>query len=97
MSHAVGRPERQKGSVEDGFACMLDFLAEHVPDELAAWAQEVRLRMANFEPYRNREVVWVKPRTDANGEQYYVTRDGKTMPAEAFHRKYEHIKREKDQ
>lgn len=46
---------------------------------------------ATFEPWRSREVVFVKPRTNSKGEAIYVTKDGKTITAEKLRREYERL------
>ena len=47
--------------------------------------------MADWEPYRSREIVWAKPRIGPGGEEQVRTKDGQVMPLEQFRRKYEKL------
>jgi len=49
---------------------------------------------ALFEAYRSREIIWVKPKINARGEQFFYTKDGKSIPTETIRQKYEKIETE---
>jgi len=58
------------------------------------WRSAPPTAKAVFEPWRSREVVWAKERTNRNGEPEFVTKDGKTIPAERMVREYERLEDE---
>ena len=51
---------------------------------------------AQWEAWRSREVVWAKPRTNSKGQEEFVTKDGKTIPAEVLRRTHERLDAEKE-
>jgi len=48
-------------------------------------------RMADWQTWRSREIVFVKPRTNSRGELEYVSKRGQVIPAETIKREYERI------
>ena len=54
-----------------------------------------RVKMAEWVPYRSREVVWAKERIGPNGERQVRKRDGQVEGEEGFLRRYEKLEEEK--
>lgn len=46
-----------------------------------------------WELFRSREVIWLKPRVNAKGEAIYYSKDGRTYNAEHVHREYEKMEK----
>lgn len=44
-----------------------------------------------WEAYRSREIVWLKPKVNAKGEPYFYSKDGKTFPSETVRQQYEKL------
>ncbi len=91
---------------DNALANIVDFVAKFLPeDELRVWIADVRATlptyvrrrmMADFEPWRDRTIEWVKPYTNSKGEECFRGKDGKTYPAESFKRQYEKLEPEKE-
>ena len=52
--------------------------------------------MSDWEAYRSREIIFVKPRTGPNQEDQVRTKDGQVMPREVLLRKYEKLEHKED-
>lgn len=53
------------------------------------WRSTPAVAKTEWQPWRSREIVWVKPHTNSRGEQEYRAKSGETMPAEVLRKKYE--------
>jgi hypothetical protein len=53
--------------------------------------------MAAFEPWRSREIIWIKKAINQHGQTIYRSRDGKTYNAESIKRTHQKLDEEEPQ
>lgn len=87
------------GSVDRALGAIMQYCQDVCPEVVDRWAAEVRLTMrgpeqrveAVFEPWRSRDVRWVKAFKNGKQEDCYRDKQGNVYPAEGFRRQFERL------